>query len=760
MEEMIIRLQVRACGIVQGVGFRPFVYRIANRFNLTGWVLNDDQGVLIEVQGDDISAEAFLTALSEELPPAATIDNLFVKECQLQEDEADFSIKKSPRAQKRRTAISPDLAVCDDCRREFFTKSDRRYHYPFINCTNCGPRFSIIDDVPYDRANTTMRDFPMCPSCQSEYEDPENRRFHAQPDACGTCGPHCWLCDQEGKVIFKTSEEAILKARAAILEGKIVAIKGIGGYHLACDAKNEAAVALLRKRKHRLEKPLAVMAGSLAQVEKMCLLSGAEEKLLKSASAPIVLLKKKGNSVIAPSVAPNNAYLGVMLPYAPIHLLLLQEDDVFVMTSANFSSEPIIYQNEHLPQIRELVDFFLLHNRAIRMRLDDSVVRIYENAPYFIRRSRGYAPSSLPFLQQPLAILACGAQLKNTFCLVKGDKAIVSHHIGDLENKAAFDAYKDAISHYERLFDVNPQLIAIDLHPDYLSSRYGKSIPLPHYAIQHHHAHLAAVLLENKIEEPALGLALDGTGYGPDGTIWGGEVMLFDYEEYQRLAHFRPLPLPGGPAAVREPWRLALYITQMLSSLEKAPLLAPLVPDGWESLMLATKAGLNAPLTSSAGRLFDAAAALLGLCGKISYEGQAAIELEQCALGYVGRELPYCITGEGTAQVPFVIDLLPAYTALLEMAGSAPVGQLAADFHATFAKSCADVVLRLADMYGVDVLALAGGVCQNLLFLDQVAGYLKNSLKICRSRSLPPNDGAISYGQAAIAACRAQNGIL
>ena len=765
-------MRIRVRGIVQGVGYRPFVYRQAVQHGLAGWVKNDSEGVLLEAEGAADALLIFAAALRQAAPPAASVEAVEVRELPVK-GETGFRILPSPAGESAQTLISPDLAICEDCRRELLSPSDRRYRYAFINCTNCGPRYSIIRSVPYDRPRTTMAEFAMCADCQREYEDPADRRFHAQPDACGVCGPQYQLLLADGTAAASPGEASIRAARELVQAGKIVAVKGIGGYHLACDARNAAAVARLRERKAREDKPLAVMAGSLALAQELCAVSAAEEHLLTSATAPIVLLKKRPAAEgLAPLVAPGNAYLGVMLPYAPIHLLLLAETDVWVMTSANRSEEPIAYEDADARQrLMGIADAFLVHNRRIESRVDDSVVRIAAGARQLLRRSRGFAPAplrlTLPMSGPELSVLAAGAELKNTFCLTKGSLAFVSEHIGDLANQATLASYVQIIRHYEALFSVRPALLACDLHPDYLSTQYSeqraKTQGLPLVRVQHHYAHIASVLAEHGEREPVLGVAFDGTGWGTDGTIWGGEFLLADLHGFTRLAHIACRPLPGGERAAREPWRQALWVLQELYGdgiAAARPDFTAGLPPGWELLPKAAAHGVNAPLSSSAGRLFDTAAALLGVRTVNHYEGQAAVELEQLArcsvraervLGYEMRRKDGMID----------IDFLPALQALSEGAAqekSARAG-LALDFHASLAAAAVEVLRELRCTTGISRVALSGGVFQNRLLLEMVAAALAPDFTVLLNRQVPPNDGGISFGQAAVALARqGQNG--
>ena len=754
------RRAFRVSGIVQGVGYRPFVYRLAEAYALGGWVLNDSAGVGIEAEGTAAALDAFAAALADDAPRAALVTAVTwqaITPC----GERMFRILPSPAGTRAATLVSPDLAVCADCRREILSAGDRRYGYAFTNCTNCGPRYSIIRGVPYDRPLTSMAVFPMCPACQHEYDDPCDRRFHAQPNACTVCGPAYRLLVNGGV----QAGDPLAAARRVVAEGGILAVKGIGGYHLACDARSETAVARLRRRKHREAKALAVMAGSLAAVRALCLLSAEEEQLLTSPAAPIVLLARRTDAVrpAAESVAPGNAYLGMMLPYAPIHLLLLGADDLWVMTSANLSGAPILYRDAAAEEgLAEIADAILVHNREIVHRVDDSVVRIGAGGPQILRRSRGYAPAplALPFADGR-SVLAGGAELKNTFCLTRGGEAFLSEHIGDLTNAAALASYAETMAQYEQFFEVQPEVLAADLHPAYLSGRHlaarAERDGLPLVRVQHHHAHIAAVLAEHGCHARVLGAALDGTGWGDDGTAWGGEFLAADLAGYERLAHFAPVPLPGGDRAAEEPWRLALWVLYRRGGAGFAaqfPQFAAQLPTGWELLMQATAAGLSAPLTSSAGRLFDAAAALLGVAYRNAYEGQAPIELERLArtARRAGRVLPYTVA-EGAR---LTVDVLPALYALADGAEALTVEERAGralDFHVTMAAAVAEVLGILSVRTGLRTVALAGGVFQNALLLEEllprIGGY-----HVLLPHRVPPNDGGIAYGQAAVALAR------
>ena len=760
------RRAFRVSGIVQGVGFRPFVYRLAVRLGLGGWVLNDSAGVGIEAEGTPEALDAFGEALRTQAPLAAAVTAVTYTETAVL-GEVLFRILPSPAGEPARTLVSPDLAVCADCRREILSETDRRQGYAFTNCTNCGPRYSIIRGVPYDRPLTSMAAFRMCPACQHEYDDPADRRFHAQPNACAVCGPSYRLL-AEGAAADGNPLE---KAREIIAAGGIVAIKGIGGYHLACDARSEEAVVRLRRRKRREAKALAVMAGALETVRRLCAVSEEEERWLASPAAPIVLLQRRPDveDAVAPSVAPGNPCLGVMLPYAPIHLLLLAPDDLWVMTSANLSGEPIIYDDAAAEQgLAEIADAILMHNREIVHRVDDSVLRMTAGGRQIVRRSRGFAPTplALPFAPQA-SVLAGGAELKSTFCLTRGNEAFLSEHIGDLTHRSVLASYEETIAHYEQFFETKPELLAADLHPAYLSGRClaarAEREGIPLVRVQHHHAHIAAVLAEHACHERVLGAALDGTGWGDDGTAWGGEFLAADMAGYERLAHFACIPLPGGDRAAEEPWRLALWVLYGLHGerlVTHAPGFAAQLPAGWQLLMQATAAGVSAPLTSSAGRLFDAAAALLGVCLVNRYEGQAAIELELRARAAQreGRILPYVLRGAPGAMTADFLPVLHALADGAEQISAEERAGRALDFHVTMAAAVAEVLGVLAVHTGLRTAALSGGVFQNALLLEQVLARIGGDYRVLLPHLAPPNDGGIAYGQAAAALARMKNG--
>jgi hydrogenase maturation protein HypF len=770
----IAAYRIHVTGIVQGVGFRPFIYGLAQRHALLGWVRNTSAGVDIEVSGSPDALDAFAHAITAEAPPLARVEQVTVASIP-PNGYTKFEILHSAALEGAYQPISPDMCICDDCLREIFDPANRRYRYAFTNCTNCGPRFTIIQDIPYDRPKTTMAPFEMCPTCRAEYEDPLNRRFHAQPNACPDCGPQLELVHTPGREALPgwaaLPQDEIAAARALLSAGHIVAIKGLGGFHLACDATNPDAVRTLRQRKGRAAKPFAVMLFDLPAVERYCEVSPAAAEALTSRERPIVLLPLKPGTDLAAEVAPELSELGVMLPYTPLHYLLLEPSPDFppalVMTSGNFSEEPIATRSdEALDRLAPLADAFLLHDRAIHIRCDDSVVRVLDDQILPLRRSRGYAPSplSLPFESIPL--LAAGAEMKNTFCLTRDRSAFMSQHIGDLANYDALQSYEHSVEHMERLFRVQPQIIAHDAHPDYRATRYAiqraERDGLPHIAVQHHHAHLASVLAEHGLPpgEQAIGVIFDGTGLGLDGAIWGGEILIGGYEGYQRFAHLRYIPLPGGDAATLRPYRAALahlWAADLAWDADLAPAAAATAQEQ-TILRQQIEKRLNAPDTSSMGRLFDAAAALAGLLQTVTYEAQAAIWFEARVdpdeIGAYPFEL-HDSGGDSTAQ----IDPAPALRGLIaDMRASRPVSTIAARFHNGVAGMVRDACELARERTALDAVALSGGVWQNVTLLQKTVPLLRAAgFTVYTHRLVPPNDGGLALGQAAIAARAAAN---
>jgi len=752
-------------GIVQGVGFRPFVYALARRHDLTGLVRNDAEGVHIEVEGEARSLDLFLRGIEEDAPPMAVVETVAWRPLAAL-GERDFKIEESREGARRRALVSPDVATCEDCLAEVFDPSDRRHRYPFTNCTNCGPRFTITRQVPYDRATTTMSRFTMCPECRREYDDPSDRRFHAQPNACPLCGPRVRLLDRFGHELHAKPEDPILRA-ARMLRGRaVVAVKGLGGYHLACDPFDERAVRTLRGRKVRQDKPFALMARDLEQARELCRVGPEEEVLLASPARPIVLLERREDDGVADGVAPRQKTLGVMLAYTPLHHLLLADAGIpLVMTSGNNSDEPIAYRDEEaLEQIGDIADFFLVHDRPIHMRTDDSVARVALKEMYPIRRSRGYAPSPLRITESfHRHVLACGGELKNTFCVGKDSHVFGSHHIGDLENYETLRSFREGVEHFCRLFDVRPELVAYDLHPEYLSTKYARELEesgLPAVGVQHHHAHVASCLADNECpgDERVIGVALDGSGYGPDGAVWGGEFLEGSLESgFARRGHLEYAPLPGGSAAIRQPWRMAL--AQLVSLYgEEAAVKLPLAVvrrAGERNVMLIARLvdrGLNTPPTSSAGRLFDAVAALVGVHGtqRTTYEGQAAVELELAAEGLASRGYDFRLH---VGNDGWVVETRGIIRGVVEdlLSGRAP-GKVSSRFHRTMAELVVAGCERIRQAGGPGVVALSGGTFQNVLLLNQAINLLKEKgFVIYRHRRVPANDGGLALGQAILA---------
>jgi hydrogenase maturation protein HypF len=769
------------------VGFRPFVYKQALRRGLAGCVLNDSTGVTIEIEGVPDALAGFRQALREEAPPLARIDTI-VAEAMPPRGDTSFLIPHSRSGLERRALIAPDTATCDDCLRELFDPSDRRYRYPFINCTNCGPRFTIVQDVPYDRDKTTMRVFPMCPACQAEYDDPLDRRFHAQPNACPICGPSVsferWLQEDERRKMKderpassfalrpSSFADPIVEAASHLAAGAVLAIKGLGGYHLACDTLHAGAVARLRQRKHREAKPFALMAPDLATARQLCHIGEDEAALLGSHRRPIVLLRQRADCPVAPAVALLHTTLGVMLPYTPLHQLLLRafadiigpgRPAVLVMTSGNLSDEPIAYRDDDArTRLAPLADGMLTHNRPIHMRCDDSVTQMAlsgatPHTATILRRSRGYAPEPIGLgFDCPVPILACGGHLKNTFCLAKGRQAFVSHHIGDLENLETLTSFREGIEHYQRLFDIDPEAVAYDMHPGYLATQHALDMKLPHaIGVQHHHAHIASVLAEHGLMGPVIGIAADGTGYGADGAIWGCEVLIAELLSFERVAHLAYVPLPGGEQAVRQPWRMAaVYLAQAYGEAFldlDIPFVRRLDRARWQLLAQVVAKNINSPPASSLGRLFDAVAALLGLRDEVVYEGQAAIELEMLAEPDEYR-YPFAI-GAGR---PAILDVAPMVRAIVEdLRHSVSIARIAGRFHRAVAELLAATCLRVREQTSLTNVALSGGSFQNRLLLDQLLARLSElKFHVYINRSVPPNDGGLSFGQLAVAAAQ------
>jgi hydrogenase maturation protein HypF len=750
-------------GVVQGVGFRPFVYRTAIRFDLSGWVFNSSDGVVIEAEGLETALKEFLQALKSELPPLARIDRIKVVSTN-PTGERGFVIRNSVARAGEFSLVPPDVATCPDCLRELTTPNDRRYGYPFTNCTNCGPRYTIIRDVPYDRARTTMAPFRLCARCQAEYEDPANRRFHAEPNACPECGPALTLVSttpsshgSETVSEPRPQGTAVQQVRDLLRAGEIIAIKGLGGFHLACDAANDRAAGLLRERKRRSGKAFAVMARDLRIAERLCEVTETDRALLLSPHRPIVLMRRRGDANISAHVAPGTATLGVMLPYTPLHFLLFEESpgfDALVMTSGNLSEEPIVSRNEEAQlRLHGLADHFLLHDRDIQTRVDDSVVQTFEGRPYPVRRSRGFAPEPIDLGMPVRQILACGGELKNTICLTKDHYAILSQHIGDLENLETMELFRETLGHLQRFFRVSPVALAHDWHPNYMSTRFAlRESGLPTVGVQHHHAHIASCMADNGLRGRVIGVAFDGTGYGTDGKIWGGEFLACDFRGFERRGHLGYVPLAGGDRAVRQPWRSALAYLRAAFGSEAMAL--PLrifkeIPARHVALVdTMLERGLQTVETSSCGRLFDAVASILALRHATTYEGQAAIELEMVASD-TSHSYPFAVTGVD----PFQVDMRPTIEGIVRSyLESVPVPEISGRFHRTLAQVAMDACSRIRESDGLHRVCLSGGTFQNLRLLGQtVEGLRQRGFEVFVHHRVPPNDGGLSLGQAVIA---------
>ena len=740
-------LEVKIKGIVQGVGFRPFIHRLVRRHDLCGTIRNTSSGVTMELEGEQGEISAFLQELPHEAPPLAVIEEIRSRELPMRGFET-FTIIGSERQEERNTLISPDISICDDCLRELRDPADRRYRFPFINCTNCGPRFTIIEDVPYDRPKTSMKAFPMCPDCEREYHDIENRRYHAQPDCCPVCGPRVSYRDGTGRPV---EGDAIELAREALKAGKIVAVKGLGGFHLACRCDDPEIAAELRRRKQRDEKPFAVMCRNAEAARKACFMSEAEERILTGARKPIVLLEKRTSEY---GHLSENGYLGVMLPYTPLHVLLFGDDiDMLIMTSANLSDTPIMKDNEEaLEALQGIADGFLLHNRVIQTRCDDSLCWVLDEQEYFARRSRGYVPQPVTVPLMHRHMLACGAEQKASFCLGKGAHAFLSQHIGDLKNLETLEHYEKQIRHFERLFDIHPETLVCDLHPDYLSTRYAQERAdrerIPLIQVQHHHAHMASCMADNGLIGPCIGLVWDGTGLGTDGTSWGAECLAGDYERFTRLGSILPIPLIGGDRAVKEPYRVAFAL------LRAAGCETDGIRDG-ARLEKQLSAGLNCPLSSGMGRLFDGAASILGIKEVCNYEGQAAILLEAAA-GESGESFPLCFIPDEKESGLLRFDWRPMIRALAaERRAGTAVPILAAKFMNTLIEMAAEQAAEAAEKTGLRQIVLSGGSFQNQYVMHRLPDRLKErGLEVFHHRRVSCNDEGVSLGQLMIGNAR------
>ena len=754
-EETLRRVRARVDGTVQGVGYRPFVYRLADELGIAGWVLNDERGVLVEAEGPPDAVEAFVARLSADAPPLAEVRGVQAQAVDVV-GAAGFEIVASERGGAATAPVTPDSATCPDCLAELADPGDRRYRYPFVNCTNCGPRFTIVHGIPYDRPLTTMAGFEMCDACRAEYEDPLDRRFHAQPNACPVCGPQVRLVERDGEPVAGAEEDPLRAAAQDLLDGRILAVKGLGGYHLACRADREEAVAALRSRKHREDRPFALLVADVDAARELVELSADEQALLESRARPIVLARRRADADVAQSVAPGAPDLGLMLPYTPMHQLLATDTGVpLVFTSGNLSDEPIAFADDDARErLRPIADRFLVHDRPIATRTDDSVVRVVRERPLMLRRSRGYVPTSLDL---PVAaskpLLGVGAEQKNAFCVAKDTRAWPSHHIGDLKNYETLQSLERGIEHFETLFEVTPEIVVHDLHPDYLSTRYAlgrEDVKL--IAVQHHHAHLAATLAEHGETGAAVGAIFDGTGYGHDGTVWGGEILVGGLDKVVRAGRLRPIRLPGGERAIAEPWRMACaWLTDMQVALP--PAFDGIAQARWNMVARMSLQGTGSPFTSSMGRLFDAVSAICGVRLEATYEGQAAVELE--ALADRAAADPYPLEFEHRGQT-VALDPRPMILAVLDdIRAGLPVSTISARFHAGLARATADVLVIIAAREDLQLAVLSGGVFQNRLLLELTLDALQAAgLRVLVPQTLAPNDGQIAFGQVAVAAAR------
>ena len=747
-------------GIVQGVGFRPFIYQLACRYHLTGYVTNTPKGVEVEVEGSENDIDRFFERLAKEPPPLAHVSAIECFKMPLRNEEA-FEITVSKAGMERSALISPDVSICADCLSEMRDPSDRRSGYPFINCTNCGPRYTIITDIPYDRSSTTMKKFEMCPSCQREYDDPKDRRFHAQPNACWECGPMTSLHRPDGHKI--PCQDPIKETTALLKNGRILAIKGLGGFHLAVDAANHTAVMRLRRKKHREEKPLALMVRDLELARRLAHINDAEAELLTSFERPIVISKKRRFHGLSSQVAPKNKYFGIMLPYTPLHYLLMEGGSkALVMTSGNMTEEPITIDNkEAFKHLGHIADYFLLHNRDIYLRSDDSVLRVVDHVPRFIRRSRGYVPVPI-FLSKEMMdlppVLAVGGELKNTICLTKENRAFLSQHIGDMENLETLEFFQVTVSHLTRILEIQPRLLAHDLHPDYLTTGYAnKQVELPRLGVQHHHAHIVSCLAENGLTGPVIGLAMDGTGYGIDGQIWGGEILLSDLTSFARAAHLDYVSLPGGDRAIKSPWRMALVYLHKAYGDQIFDLPLPFIRDldrkKARIILQMARKQVNSPFTSSCGRLFDAVSSLLGIRHEVAYEGQAAIELEMCQTRRTTGTYAWEIKKVRDKWIMVADEIIKGVVE--DIRNGIGRGLISRRFHNTLIAMYKDACTRIREETGIDQVALSGGTFQNVTLLRGLTRKLINSgFTVFSHAAVPTNDGSLALGQAICAGLR------
>jgi len=758
----IERRKIEIRGIVQGVGFRPTVYRLAKKHTLKGFVLNDSKGVTLDIEGSPEGINSFLEELKKNPPPFSNIEAITSKKL-TPKNFREFNIIESEERKEKKTLVSPDIAICKDCKKELLDSKDRRYKYPFINCTNCGPRFTITKGLPYDRKNTTMKKFKMCEKCRTEYTNPENRRFHAQPNACGDCGPHLKLLNGKGKEIKGNPIDKTIKF---LKEGKIVAVKGLGGFHLACNAEDKIAVETLRKRKKRPYKPLALMAKDIPVTSKFVDLSSKEKELLKNPRAPIVLLEKKKNCVLPENIAPNNNYLGFMLPYTPLHVLLLENLEVLIMSSGNKKDEPIVFDNENaVERLGGIADYFLVHDRDIWIQADDSIARVVNGETLLLRRGRGYAPGPLRSpVKSKKKIIGFGAHKHNTFSISRDDEIFISHYIGETDNIETIKAFERGIKHFINFFDIPPDIAAVDFHPEYEATKFGKKWAKknrnPLIEISHYHAHVASCLLDNGVDEKVIGVTWDGTGYGSDGKIWGGEFLIADLKEYERKAHLKYIPLPGGDMAVKEPWRMGstyLYKTFGKDFLNlDIDFVRRLDKRKWEVIKNMINKGVNSPENSSIGRLFDAVSSILGIRDTATYQGQAAIELEMIVEKSVRECYKFRIKKDKNI---YILDPKPVIEAIVKDIESGVTKEIiSAKFHRGLSGMILEVSNLLREETGINIVCLTGGVFQNIVLRKEATAKLQEGkFKVYNHKKIPPNDGGISAGQVAIAMKRFKN---
>lgn len=759
---MLNHCNIRIKGIVQGVGFRPFIYRLATNFNLKGFISNTDEGVFIEIEGEKKKIEEFIDAIKKEPPPLAVIDNIITEFQSTLKNYKKFSIKRSITTGVHHTLVSPDIALCDECLKELFDKNNRRYFYFGINCINCGPRFTIIEDLPYDRKNTSMKKFKMCNDCSNEYHNPLNRRYHSQPNCCSVCGPELFLYDnKKNQIKFKDSHSLFKRVARLIKQGKIIAIKGIGGYHLVCDAENTKVVKELHRRKRRKHKPFAIMSKNIDSIKKFCYLSSSEEKILKSRERPILLLRwKENNKIISKQVAPYLKYLGVMLPYTGIHYLLFNYiDKSLIFTSGNLSEEPIVYRDEEVfERLGRIADYILLYNRRIVMNNDDSVLMEFRGAPYIIRRSRGFVPKPVITNKTKHKILGLGAQLKNCFALYFENKVIISQHIGDMGNLETFIHFKNALKHFSHLFSFRPDIVAYDLHPEYIITKYIDEIvpeKTKKVGVQHHFAHLVSCLLDNGIknrEEKFIGIAFDGVGYGDDGNLWGGEFFVFNFKQYKRVAHFKYVKMPGGEMAIKEPVRMSISYLYELYGDDILKKILFRINKNVENILYLIKNNINAPLTSSVGRLFDGVSALLGICRVADYEGEPAVLLENI-IAYK-KEIDKCYDFYiEKKEDRYIIDYNQIFEEIInDLKKKQDKEIISIKFHNTIAEIILKMSRLIRDKENINKVALSGGVFQNRYLLNKTVEKLeKDKFKVLFHREIPTNDGGISAGQVIIA---------